>query len=149
MEKLTFKHEQLLAALERMEEAVIHLERVEKNELQIPSLSQEELYRSMRDSLMQRFEFCADQFWKYLKIFLDEKLKQKVNFNAPGAVIRTACQTKMISEADTKIFLEMMDDRNMSSHIYKEEIAERISVRTVGYHKLMYHYVQKLSPTPV
>jgi nucleotidyltransferase substrate binding protein (TIGR01987 family) len=149
VEKVTFKHEQLLAALERMEEAIIHLERVEKNEFQIPGLSQEELCRSMRDSCIQRFEFCADQFWKYLKLFLDEKLKQKIKFNAPSAVIRAACQAKMISEADTKIFLEMMDDRNMSSHIYKEEVAEKISAHTAGYHKLMHHYTQQLSPTSV
>jgi nucleotidyltransferase substrate binding protein (TIGR01987 family) len=146
MEKIALKQQQLLAALERLGQAVEYCEKVKKNELTMPALAQDELYRVVRDSLMQRFEFCADQFWKYLKLYLETQLSQPIDLNAPRPVIRTACKAKMISEEDAQLFLEMLDDRNMTSHIYREEIADIISTNTKHYHQAMLCTAQKLAP---
>lgn len=146
MEKLTLKHQQLLTALDRMKEAIDHLKNIENNKLKIPDMPQEEFYRIVRDSLIQRFEFCSDQFWKYLKRFLEEKLSQGIEITAPRPVIRTACKIKLLTEEDTLVLIKMIDDRNMSSHIYKEEIADIISAKTANYYKIMRHYAQKLTP---
>jgi type III secretory pathway component EscR len=36
----------------------------------------EEEYRIYRDSLVQRFEYSIDLFWKYLKIFLAKRIPE-------------------------------------------------------------------------
>jgi len=146
MEKLKTKHEQLSTALDRLKEAINHLEKSKSYAEQIQNLEAEDMYRSFRDSLIQRFEFCSDLFWKYIKRYMDKKMKQPVEFNAPKPVIRTACKAKLITEQDAEKLLEMIEDRNASSHIYKEEIADQIGLNTKKYYKLMREYTNKLAP---
>ena len=141
MGKLKFKHENLSKALDRLEEAVIDFSNFKLNINDKHSLR---LYRSLRDSMIQRFEFCVDLFWKYLKIVLEEELKKEIELNSPRSVIRDACNAKLITEKDAEIFLKMIEDRNMSSHIYKEEIADQISNQVGNYFFIMKNYMEKL-----
>lgn len=140
MEKLKLKYNQLNSALERLSEAVIDYEQSLKNN------TSERLIDSLRDSMIQRFEFSLDLFWKYLKIYLEKKMAINIDFNSPKNVVRDACKTKLLSEIDTKVTLTMIDDRNMSSHIYKEEIADDIAKRIPMHFKIMAKYTEKLTP---
>ena len=45
---------------------------------------------------------------------------------------------------DAELILKMINDRNMSSHIYKEEIADIISAEIPEYYKVMKSYIDKL-----
>jgi nucleotidyltransferase substrate binding protein (TIGR01987 family) len=131
MGKLKLKSDQLFDALARLEESVANLKNFKKHPSSIAFME---------------FEFCVDLFWKYVKRYLLEETKQTVEINAPKPVIRAACKAKLISEQDAEKILEMIDDRNKSSHIYKEEIADQISVNTSQYYALMKQYAEKLSP---
>jgi nucleotidyltransferase substrate binding protein (TIGR01987 family) len=136
--KIKTKYDQLAQVLERLKEAVEDLEKCDKDN--------ERQYRSYRDSLIQRFELSIDLFWKYIKLYLHEEMKQEIEFNAPKPVIRAACLAKLISEKDTEEFLEMLDDRNKSSHLYKEEVADSIAKKIGKYYKLITKYSEKLEP---
>ncbi|MCK5632296.1 HI0074 family nucleotidyltransferase substrate-binding subunit [bacterium] len=149
MEKLILKREKLLSTLDRIEESLLNIKNIEIITKSQDYFDKENLYRTFRDSLIQRFEFSSDLFWKYLKLFLADELNQNIEFNAPKGVIRQACKAKMLTEEDTSQILDMIKDRNMSSHIYKEEIADQIALEIAKYHAIMKKYTQKLVPTDI
>ncbi len=76
----------------------------------------------MRDSAIQRFEFTADLAWKSLQAVLEEKFGLRAN--APKTAIRLAHENGILE--DVSAWLALIDDRNMTSHSYDEEIAEAI-----------------------
>jgi len=146
MEKLKLKHAQLLDILDRLEESSNLFENFEKYSDASDPDEKEKIYRAFRDSLIQRFELSVDLFWKYVKRYLQKKVKQAIEINAPRPVIRDACRAKLISEEDAEDILTMIDDRNMSSHIYKEEIAEQISSRIINHYQIIKKCADRLSP---
>lgn len=76
----------------------------------------------LRDGLIQRFEFTFELAWKTLKVcFEDEGL---LGINSPKSVLREAFSTGLID--DDKLWLEMLNDRNSTSHIYSESLAIEI-----------------------
>jgi len=145
-EKERFGNNQFLLALASLKEAVDNFGKVDEIAQQVDVIQPESLYRTLRDSMIQRFEFTTDLFWKYLKRYLEDAMKIDLEFNAPKPVAREACRAKVVSESDTQKILQMITDRNMSSHIYKEEIADIISSRIPEYYGLMFQYAQKLVP---
>ena len=153
MEKLELKKDKLFSALDRLGEAVSDLKKINQlTEQQFEELSQqfdffdkENIYRARRDSLIQRFEFCSDLFWKYLKLYMTERLNRNIEVSAPKPVIRDAHNAKIITEADTRDLLEMISDRNLSSHIYKEEVADQIGVKVARYYEIMKKYAEKFA----
>ncbi len=147
MGKLKLKHEQLVSALDRLVESIEDLENFETQSKKLGIEDTERGYRSLRDSLIQRFELSSDLFWKYLKRYMIDEQKQMVDVNSPKGVIRDAIKAKLLTELDGERLLEMIDDRNMSSHIYEEEIAEQICFRTAGHYKLMRTITEKYAPT--
>lgn len=74
------------------------------------------------DGTIQRFEFCVELGWKMLKEYLEyEKIGE---FNSPRSVIKECFQIGLIENAEQ--WLDMLDDRNLTSHTYDEEIAKEI-----------------------
>ena len=72
------------------------------------------------DGIIQRFEFTFEQSWKVMKLYLEDQgiLDEAV---APRSTIRCAFKHKLISDGD--IWIEMMLDRNRTSHMYDETTA--------------------------
>ena len=72
----------------------------------------------IRDSVIQRFEFCVELAWKTAK-------KQMGSASgAPKTVIREMAQEGLIAEP--KIWFSYLEARNLSSHTYQEELAEKV-----------------------
>jgi nucleotidyltransferase substrate binding protein (TIGR01987 family) len=91
-------------------------------------ISLEEIYlqpnrvdRSNIDATIQRFEFTFELCWKFLKDFF---LSQGMELNYPKEVIKTAYQARIINNEE--IWLQMLIDRNTTSHTYDEELANKI-----------------------
>jgi nucleotidyltransferase substrate binding protein (TIGR01987 family) len=146
--KINLKHNYLLKALKTLKNAIDNLKKIElidKNQ-KIGFLDHEEAYRSFRDSLIQRFEISTDLFWKYLKIYLEDKIKIIPEANVPKPVIKATCKAKLISEKDSEMLLEMIQKRNLTSHIYKEEIADIVCKGIPTYFELMDKYSKQLTP---
>lgn len=72
----------------------------------------------LRDSVIQRFEFCVELAWK------TAKKKMGTGTSAPKDVIREMAQNSYIN--DVEIWIEAINMRNLSSHTYKEELAELV-----------------------
>jgi nucleotidyltransferase substrate binding protein (TIGR01987 family) len=83
-----------------------------------------------KDGVIQRFEFTFELLWKTLKLFLDD---QGILTKSPKETIQEAFRFELIKNEE--MFLEMLEDRNRTSHIYNqldsEKIYERIKTRYV------------------
>ena len=75
------------------------------------------------DGIIQRFEFTFEQAWKVMKLYLEDQgiLDEAL---APRSTIRCAFKHKLINNGD--VWIEMMLDRNRTSHMYDEETAVNI-----------------------
>lgn len=108
MTKLQNKYTAFSTALERLKEAI--------------DLYKEQENPVLLDGTIQRFEFCVELGWKLLKEYLEfEKLGE---FNSPRATIKESFSIGLIEDAEK--WLDMLDDRNLTSHTYDEEIAKEI-----------------------
>lgn len=78
------------------------------------------------DGIIQRFEFTFKQSWKVMKLYLEDQgiLDEALS---PRSTIRLAFKYKIISDGD--IWIQMMLDRNRTSHMYDETIAKNIVKR--------------------
>jgi nucleotidyltransferase substrate binding protein (TIGR01987 family) len=78
-----------------------------------------------RDGVIQRFEFTFERFWKLLKLILQY---EGFECRSPRSCIKEAFKQEII--VDSEIYLDMLEDRNRSSHVYDEktsiEIYDRI-----------------------
>jgi len=74
------------------------------------------------DGTIQRFEFVFELFWKTLKHCLQDELG--VFASNPRDVLRRAFEQRWID--GEAVWMQMLKDRNETSHIYDEEAALRI-----------------------
>ena len=84
----------------------------------------------VRDSAIQRFEFTFELAWKTLKVYLEEK-KGAHDLYFPKDTFRSAFQAGLIN--DDPGWLEMVDTRNKTSHLYNEKMADEIYKLLPGY----------------
>jgi nucleotidyltransferase substrate binding protein (TIGR01987 family) len=72
----------------------------------------------IRDSVIQRFEFSIELAWKTSKKIMGTAT------TAPKDIVREMAQAGYISDVQT--WLLAIDMRNLSSHTYKEVLAEQV-----------------------
>lgn len=77
-----------------------------------------------KDGAIQRFEFTVELLWKTLKVILEF---HGIDCNSPRNCIKEAFKNNLIS--DDEIILDMLEDRNKSSHIYNEQMSNEIYKR--------------------
>lgn len=78
------------------------------------------------DGIIQRFEFTFEQSWKVMKLYLEDQgvLDEALS---PRSTIKVAFKHKIISNGG--LWIEMMLDRNRTSHMYDETVAKSIVER--------------------
>ncbi|GBE05092.1 MAG TPA: DUF86 domain-containing protein [Candidatus Moranbacteria bacterium] len=89
----------------------------------------------VRDAAIQRFEYTFEAFWKFIREYL--RIKEGIICNAPKSCFREVFTIAVIKEDETVKLLEMTDDRNMTSHTYKEKVAQIIYGKLKDYSNLM------------
>ncbi len=72
----------------------------------------------VRDATIQRFEFCVELAWKSAKKVMG------TGSSAPKTVVREMAQNGLIDQVD--FWLQAIDQRILSSHTYKEALAEQV-----------------------
>jgi nucleotidyltransferase substrate binding protein (TIGR01987 family) len=73
------------------------------------------------DGTIQRFKFVIELFWKAFKRILS---REGIQVSTPRESIKQAYQVGWIE--DEEAWLEMLRDRNETSHVYDEATARRI-----------------------
>ena len=78
------KYNVLNKSLDSLHESPSYFDKVLKTERKEDLLdTYEVVYKISRDSIIQRFEFSVELFWKYLRIYLEEVKKVKIDSNSP------------------------------------------------------------------
>jgi hypothetical protein len=75
-----------------------------------------------RGNLTQCLEYTTEGLWKYLKTYLLSQGFTLTEFS-PRHVIRMSAFAKIITEPEAIGLIRMIEERNKTSHIYREEIA--------------------------
>ena len=123
MDKLHEKYSRLTDAVNRLREA---LDDYKKYPLD-----------SVRDGTIQRFEFCTELAWKTMREYLLDQGFSDIN--SPKAVIKQAFAFGMIK--DQQAWLELQNDRNLTSHVYDEGTAKVIFERIENKHLALFDEV--------
>jgi nucleotidyltransferase substrate binding protein (TIGR01987 family) len=156
MAKLEIKYQELIKALESLDRAIELFKRasVKREQMLLRSLDEDlaelygydEIIKSFRDSLIQRFEYSVDSFWKQIKDYLEIVLGEQLEMKGPKHIVRAAGKDGILSEEEVTQALEMLNHRNLTSHMYREEITQEISAIIDRYHQLMVRVTQKIKP---
>jgi len=107
--------ERIKLKLSSYKKAVERLERL----IQEPEVNDYRL-----DALIQRFEFSYELAWKLIKTWLEFK---GIEAGTPRDCFREAFAAGLIKDGEP--WLQMLIDRNLSSHTYNEADARRIGER--------------------
>lgn len=76
----------------------------------------------IRDSVIQRFEFTVELSWKVLQRYL--KASGVSEALTPKNTFREAAKLGLVN--DPEAWIRFIDARNLSSHTYKESLAEEV-----------------------
>lgn len=79
-------------------------------------------FSSIRDGVIQRFEFCTELAWKSAREYLIEQ--GYADINSPKSVMKQAYADKIIDN-DT-VWLELLNTRNLTAHIYDDATAAKV-----------------------
>lgn len=85
----------------------------------------------IRDSAIKRFELCFDLAWKTIKSYAKQ---EGVECFSPRECFKTGFSLHLI-DYDEKWF-KLLEDRNLTSHLYKEEYANEVYSRLPQYLEL-------------
>jgi nucleotidyltransferase substrate binding protein (TIGR01987 family) len=125
--------------LHNLEKAFFQLEKA------VEEAGQRTLSELEKEGLIQRFEYTYELCWKTLQDLL--KHRGYVDLMGPGPVLAQAAVDKYID--DGKAWKKMTKSRNLTSHTYNQETANRIvNDITKYYYSLIKTLVVKLKKEP-
>lgn len=85
----------------------------------------------IQNGRIQKFEYCAELAWKISKMHLE--LFEGILSNSPKGVYKTMFQSALITEKEFSALFKTIEDRNLLSHIYKEETYQNVYVNIRGH----------------
>jgi len=83
-----------------------------------------------KDGVIQRFEFTFELLWKTLKMFLEDK---GLISRTPRDAFKEAFRLDWLGD-DEEVFLNMLEDRNKTVHVYDEKTSREIFTRIKNYY---------------
>jgi len=91
------------------------------------------------DGTIQRYEFCMELFWKNFKNFAEIEGREVLS---PRQAISHAYQMKLFD--NETLWMDMLQDRNATSHTYKQVKAEQVYAHIKTYYPAMQVAYDKL-----
>ena len=83
-----------------------------------------------RAAIIHAYEYTFELWWKALQRYLQDY--ETISEYGPGATIRNAFEFGIIS--DGQRYMDMLRDRNLIAHTYKENVSKEIHERIVNEH---------------
>lgn len=77
-----------------------------------------------RDAAIQRFEYSTEACWKAAQNALSVQFG--LELASLKSVIRASAQNGLLTEAAARLAMDLVDDRNLTSHTYNEALAQAI-----------------------
>lgn len=139
MEKINRKYQSLLDVLDSLGSSIGRYEQAQQSS-SIDELTKDE----RRDSSIKRFELAYELFWKYLKEYLF--VEYGISIDSPKKVFRECYEQGLVSIENVQNMLNMVDDRNLTTHAYDEDMADELANKISAYHVLMRNISQTIVP---
>jgi len=96
-------------------------------DLMISAVEKPNLSRLEKEGLIQRFEYTFELAWKTLR---DYMRFGGVETDLPRDVIKEAFANGLIKDGQT--WIDMLDKRNLMSHVYDESAFEAVHAKVIG-----------------
>jgi len=122
-----------MQAMERLTERLELAEKVLSTLKELVKIRQ--LTDIERDAMIQRFKYSFEAIWKAIKHYIE--VTEDLTASSPKAVIRASYETGLLSEKDSRQALAMVDDRNLTSHTYNEQLAKSITGRIPEHYAIL------------
>lgn len=138
MEKLVTKYENLVKVHKKLARSIERYRKalVDKN---IDLDTQEE----RRDSLIKRFELTYDSLWKYLREYIIFTGGNAAD--SPRKVFQECLSLGLATENETEELIDLIEDRNLTTHVYDEELANRVANEIQKHHDAIAAIIKKVS----
>lgn len=105
---------------EKLKEKLINYEKALSRLTELIESDSKESF--LYDATIKRFEFTYEMSWKLLKVYLD--YKGVTNAKSPRDIIKESFAIGVIEKGEK--WLDMIEDRNITSHTYDEDDAFNI-----------------------
>lgn len=97
----------------------------------------------VKNGQIQKFEYCAELLWKTVKVFLQDKYG--TSSVSPKMVYRDLFKNGHIDEKTFEKLNNMVNHRNLLSHIYNEKHTDKIHKHLPSHLKLMKLVVKQMN----
>ncbi len=135
MEKLKLDLEQLNKALKTLNDSFSILQEAQ-------AMGHQGFIDAAKDSIIQRFEYSYEQFWKFLKKYL-ETVYHLEDIHSSRRVFHAAVKIELCTPDEGDVFIDMADDRNETSHTYSVEASRIVLADVPRYYSAMIIVVQR------
>lgn len=78
----------------------------------------------VKNEQIQKFEYCAELMRKTLKLYLTEV--KGIEARSPKEVVKAFYRYTSIGEEKYEILIQIIEDRNRLSHLYREELFSEV-----------------------
>lgn len=97
----------------------------------------------VRDATIKRFEYSYELCWKTSKVFLKEEKGEMVV--GPKECFKTLGKHGFLLPEEIEKLLNMVDDRNETTHAYGEKFVQALYPRIKEYYQLMAKVYEAIS----
>jgi nucleotidyltransferase substrate binding protein (TIGR01987 family) len=112
-----------------MQKIITKFEKLENALFRLEEVCQEDFNnRFIGDATIKRFEFTFELLWKFFKEYF---MIEGLTLNSPREILKHAYSSHIIY--NEKIWLAMLNDRNLTSHIYDQATADEILLHIKNY----------------
>lgn len=95
----------------------------------------EEIIDTIKNGRIQKFEYGTELMWKVIKNFLYEY--HGIDAKSPRESLKEFFLVGAVEESNYELLINILDDRNRLSHIYKEEFFDEIHSKLKSYFPVM------------
>lgn len=144
MEKINQKLNVTLQALTTLKTSITLFDEYDNRFNTNSTEKNEVLFLAMRDSMIKRFAYCTDLFWKIIRVYLEDIEKMDLPINAPRVILREAVKARFLSEQEGETCIQMVESRNKTSHIYHAEVAQDIAHMVPKFYTLIKMIIDRM-----
>ena len=95
-----------------------------------------------RDGAILRLVYTFEAIWKAAALLLEEK--DGIAVGSPKGAIRASRRVKLLNDGDTEAAIRVADDRNLTVHLYKQDLGEALAQRLAGHAAVLRRWLDAL-----
>jgi nucleotidyltransferase substrate binding protein (TIGR01987 family) len=99
-----------------------------------------------RDAAIKRFEYSVETAWKAAQQYLRDV--EGVDVGSPKGAARACRDAAVLTDAQAQQAITAIDDRNLATHTYNEELAKALVARLPTHLAMLQSWLQAMQRRP-